>query len=53
MWAEPCPATFLDCPASLILEFQSTGSESPIALPWGSGGHHLPPASDPLLGLVI
>ena len=27
-------ASSLNCPASLILEFQSIGNESPITLPW-------------------
>ena len=35
----------LNCPTILILEFWSTGNDSPIALPWGGGGGHLPPSS--------
>ena len=35
MWSEQGPAFSLNCPAILILEFQSTGNESPIALPCG------------------
>ena len=36
------PASSLDCPV-LILEYWSTGNESPIALPWR--GAHLPAAA--------
>ena len=36
------PASSLDCPAFLVLEYRSTGNESPIAYP---GGARLPPAS--------
>ena len=28
------PAFSLNCPAFLVLEFQSRGEESPITLPW-------------------
>ena len=35
----------LNCPASLVLEFQPTGNGYLIALPWGVGGGHLLPAS--------
>ena len=42
------PVSSLNCPAILILEFQSMGNESSIALPsWGGGEigrGHLPPA---------
>ena len=41
VWAGP--ASCLNCPANLILEFQSIGNESPIAIPWLVGGG--PPAS--------
>ena len=42
MWSGQGPASCLNCPANLILEFQSVGNESPIALPcqglgWGTG----------------
>lgn len=45
VWAGP--AASLSCPAVPILEFQATGSESPMALAGGSGGGRapLPPAS--------
>ena len=33
-WSSQGPAFSLTCPAILVLEFQSTGNESPIALPW-------------------
>ena len=45
MWTEQGPASSLNCPVILILEFLSTGNESPIALPWVEA--HLPPASVP------
>ena len=35
MWSGWGPASSFNCPAILDLEFQSTGSESQIALPWG------------------
>ena len=35
MWSGQGPASPLNCLAILILEFQSTGTESPIALLWG------------------
>ena len=31
------PVSSFNCPANLILEFQSIGNESPIALPWEVG----------------
>lgn len=34
MWSGQDSASSLNCPASLILEFQSIGNESPITLPW-------------------
>ena len=37
MWSEQGPASSLNCPASLVLELQSPGNESPIAFPWGLG----------------
>ena len=43
MWSGQGPAFSLICPAVLTLEFQSTGNESQIILPWG--GAHLPPAT--------
>ena len=45
MWSGQGLAASLNCPALLLLEFRSTGNESPITLPWGSGGPNLPPAS--------
>ena len=44
MWSDQGPGSSLNGPATLILEFQSRGNESPIALPW-VGKVHLPPAS--------
>ena len=44
-----CPASFLNCPAVLILEFWFTENKSPIALPWVGGSRNLPPASVGLL----
>ena len=40
MWSGQGPASSLNCSASLALELQSAGSESPVALPWvgGDGG---------------
>ena len=38
MWSGKDPAFTLNCPAFLILEFLSTGNESPIALSWGGAG---------------
>ena len=43
MWSVQGPASSLNCPAILVLEFWSMDNESPIAFPWG--GAHLPPAS--------
>ena len=39
------PASSLNCPAILILEYQSTGNESPIAYAgrWGAGAMYLLP----------
>ena len=37
------PASSLNCPTIFVLEFQSIGNESPIAIPWLVGGG--PPAS--------
>ena len=41
-WFGRGPVSSLSCPAFLTLEFQSTGNQSPIALPcdgqWGRGG---------------
>ena len=37
MWSVQGPASSLNCPAILVLEFLSIENESPIALPWGSG----------------
>ena len=34
MWSGQGPVSSLNCSAILVLEFQSTGNESPIALPW-------------------
>ena len=47
MWPGQGPASCLNCPAILVLEFQFTENESPIVLPWqwGGGGIYLPPAS--------
>ena len=39
------PASPLNCPATLILDFQSTGNESPVTLPCRELGEYLPPAS--------
>ena len=44
MWPEQGPASCLNCPALLVLEFQFTGNESPIVLPWQGGGGCLPQA---------
>ena len=44
MWSEQGPASSLNCPAILVLEFWSIENESPIVLP-REGGKHLPPAS--------
>ena len=38
MCTEKGPASFLNCPVSLILKFQSTGNASPTASPWLGGG---------------
>ena len=35
MWSVQGPASSLNCPAILVLEFQSLENESPVALPWG------------------
>ena len=46
--SEQGPASSLNCPAILVLEFQAIGNESPIALlwgrrrGWGCWGHLLP-----------
>ena len=39
-WSGQGPASSLNCSAIAVLEFQSTGNESPVALPWvgGDGG---------------
>ena len=37
MWSGWGPASSFNCPAILDLEFQSTGTEPQIALPWGEG----------------
>ena len=48
MWSVQGPASSLNCPAILVLEFQAIGNESPIALlwgrrvGWGCWGHLLP-----------
>ena len=34
MWSGQGPVSSLNCSAILVLEFLSTGDESPIALPW-------------------
>ena len=52
MWSAQGPGSSLNCPAILILEFQSIGNESPIALlwgvvPWVGQQWHLPSASRP------
>ena len=40
VWSGQGPASSLNCSAILVLEFRSTGNESPVALPWvgGDGG---------------
>ena len=43
MWSGQSSASFLNCPAFLVLEFQAVEKESPIALPRGA----IPPASEP------
>ena len=48
MWSVQGPASSLNCPAILVLEFRSIENESPIALPWD--GARLPPASRGLPG---
>ena len=35
MWSVQGPASSLNCPAILVLEFWSMDNESPIAFPWG------------------
>ena len=35
MWSGQGPVSSLNCSAILVLEFQSTGNESLITLPWG------------------
>ena len=35
MWSEEGPASSLNCPAILVLEFWPSGNEFPMALPWG------------------
>ena len=42
IWSGQGPASSLNCPAILFLEFWSLGNEFPIALLWET---HLPPAS--------
>ena len=42
MWSEEGPASSLNCPAILVLEFWPSGNESPIAL---LGVTPVPPAS--------
>jgi len=37
VWSSQGPAFSLTCPAILVLEFQSTGNESPTPLPWVGG----------------
>ena len=46
MWSGQGPASSLDCPAALILEFLSKQNESPTALQWGSGYIYLLPRTD-------
>ena len=43
MWSRQGLTSSLNCPAILLLEFQPTGNESPIALPWAhiDGGTHI------------
>ena len=48
-WSRRGPASSLNCPAIFFLEFWSTGTESPIALPWWRGAYQ-PPASGQSLG---
>ena len=43
MWSGQGPASSLNCPAILTLEFWSTGNESPIALCWVWGNIYLLP----------
>ena len=42
MWSGQGPASPLNCPATLVFSFLSTGNESPVTLPCTE---HLPPAS--------
>ena len=46
MWSGQGPASSLNCPAILLLEFQSIGNESPITLPWKGGIYFPAPVSD-------
>ena len=45
MWSVQGPPSSFNCPAILVLEFQSIENESPTAVPW-RGGACLPPASE-------
>ena len=47
MWSGQGPAASLNCPASLVLEFQSIGNKSPVALP-SEGPIHLLSDNKPL-----
>ena len=38
MWFGQGPASSLNCPVILVLEFQSIGNASPIVLPWAERG---------------
>ena len=52
MWSGQGPDSCLDCLTNLILEFQSIGNESPIALPW-QVGEVLLPQEVPWIGLTV
>ena len=45
MWSGRGPAPSLNCPAILLLKFQSVESKSPITFPCGEEGSQVPPAS--------
>ena len=47
VWSGQGPASSLNCPASLLLEFQSIGNKSPVALPSG-GPFYLLSDNEPL-----
>ena len=52
LWSGQGLASSLNCPAILVMDCQSTGSECPLTLP-GQGGSHLPLASASLKGAFL